>query len=128
MLTKSWFISFAIFYSVMTIVNYYISVVAPNSELIEIHRKTEQAKRVANGDEPVRQDERMYADALAKTELASCPDVRDAENNVFYNCKDGEKISMTRWTRSGGDRKGIVTRWYDSQGKLKMIYGHPDDV
>lgn len=128
MLSKKWFFSFAMFFIVMTGINYHISISAPNAELVEAARESKKEKSIQNGDEPVRQDERLYAEVLAKTRLTACPEVEDSSGNVYYNCTNGEKITMTRWTRDGGDRKGIVTRWYDSSGKLRLIFGHPDDV
>lgn len=74
---------------------------------------------------PQRQNESMYVDALKK--MKTCEGTTDKENNTFYVCPDGSKISTINWTR-GDNRKGIVTREYNPQGKLILIYGHPDDV
>lgn len=74
-----------------------------------------------------RQDEPMYIAVLNKVKDESCKSTTDKENNTFYVCADGSKVSMIHWTR-GSDRKGVVTREYDASGKLLLIYGHPDDV
>lgn len=127
MLTKRFFFPYLIVFAIMTGVNFIISVVAPKSELVAMEREKNEILK-GGKDAPIRQNELLYADALKKTQLKSCPDVEDDEGNRYFNCDDGEKITMTRWTRNGGDRKGIVTRWYDKTGKLKLIYGHPDDT
>ena len=74
-----------------------------------------------------RQDEPMYIAVLNKVKDPSCQSTVDKEQNTFYTCADGTKVSMIHWSR-GNDRKGVVTREYDASGKLLLIYGHPDDV
>jgi hypothetical protein len=69
----------------------------------------------------------LYISLLEKIKTEQCSLSTDPENNTFYNCADGTKVSMIKWTR-GSDRKGVVTREYNPAGKLILIYGHPDDV
>lgn len=75
--------------------------------------------------ETIRQDVTSYTQVLKKSE--TCEKVTDKEENDFYSCADGTTISMVHWTR-GGDRKGVVTKYYDKDKNLLMVYGHPDDV
>lgn len=89
---------------------HYVSPPAPPKSLIEV----------------ARQNEPLYVQLLTKLKNENCESVTDKENNSFYMCKDGTKITMINWTR--GDRKGVVTREYDPKGNLILIYGHPNDV
>lgn len=75
--------------------------------------------------ETIRQDVTSYTQVLKKAD--TCEKVTDKEENDFYSCPDSTTISMVHWTRSP-DRKGVVTKYYDKDKNLLMIYGHPDDV
>lgn len=108
-----WYIFFWIAF---TCVNLKISYFDPNEK---IH---EQKEKQSN-----RQNETMYISVLNKIKDEQCKSTTDKEDNTFYVCSDGTKISMIHWTR-GTDRKGVVTREYDPNGNLILIYGHPDDV
>ena len=109
-----WFIFFWIAF---TCVNYKISVMDVAAGVEEKYAK--------QAGEPKRQDEPMYIAVLNK--VKDCTSTTDKENNTYYVCADGTKVSMIHWSR-GGERKGIVTREYSPDGKLVLIYGHPDDV
>jgi uncharacterized protein YdhG (YjbR/CyaY superfamily) len=114
-----WFIGFWIAF---TVLNLYISQVSP-----EHAQRYEQSKEEQKAKEPKRQDQVLYTEVLTKIKNEQCSSVVDKEQNTFYTCKDGTKVSMINWTR-GSERKGIVTREYDPSGQLILIYGHPDDV
>lgn len=105
-----------------TIGNYLISVVAPESAIAEA-AVTELDKRKQY---PLKQDQVLYAEVLHK--LSSCTSIKDRENNEFFTCPDGTTVSMVNWTRDHGARKGVVTKYYDKDGKHILQYGHPDDV
>ena len=107
----NWFIFFWISF---TCLNVYVYHVKPN----EVQKAAIQEQQKKN--EPIRQNEPMYIDLLGKLKNENCQASTDPENNTFYSCKDGVKVSMIKWTR--GERKGVVTRAYDPQGNLVMIY------
>lgn len=109
---------FLVFWILFTCLNLYIYQVKPQL-------KYEEEQKALN--EPIRQNEPKYINLLAKIKDEQCKASTDPENNTFYVCADGTKVSMIKWTR-GTDRKGVVTREYNAAGKLIMIYGHPDDV
>ncbi len=110
-----WFIFFWIAF---TCVNIKINIMDVESVVQErILRKDDGAKR---------QDEPMYIAVLNKVKVEQCESTSDKEDNTFYSCADGTKVSMIHWKR--GDRKGVVTREYSPEGKMVLIYGHPDDV
>lgn len=109
---------FLVFWILFTCLNLYIYQVKPQL-------KYEEEQKALN--EPIRQNEPMYINLLAKIKDEQCKASTDPENNTFYVCADGTKVSMIKWTR-GTDRKGVVTREYNYAGKLILIYGHPDDV
>lgn len=111
-----WFIFFWIAF---TIVNTKINVLDVREDVIQEYTKKET--------EVKRQNEPMYIAVLNKIKDESCQSTTDKEDNTFYVCADGSKVSMIHWTR-GKERKGVVTREYDPSGKLILIYGHPDDV
>jgi hypothetical protein len=92
---------------------------------VKPEQRFKEEQKVLN--EPSRQNEPMYISLLEKIKTEQCSLSTDPENNTFYNCADGTKVSMIKWTR-GSDRKGVVTREYNPAGKLILIYGHPDDV
>jgi len=100
--------------------HYMITVKEPNKELIK------QAERENRSFEPQHNNSGMYADVLSK--IKSCDlNVDEATRDKFYSCPTGEKITQINWTREQGKRKGVVTRYYDAKGDLRLIYGHPDD-
>jgi len=109
---------FLVFWILFTCLNLYIYQVKPQL-------KYEEEQKALH--DPVRQNEPKYISLLAKVKNEQCTASTDPENNTFYTCADGTKVSMIKWTR-GTDRKGVVTREYNPAGKLIMIYGHPDDV
>lgn len=111
-----WFIFFWIAF---TVVNVKINILDVNEAVEAKYVKKETAIK--------RQDEPAYIAVLNKIKNESCSSTTDKENNTYYVCADGSKVSMINWTR-GTDRKGVVTREYDPNGKLLLIYGHPDDV
>lgn len=111
-----WFIFFWI---VFTCVNIKIN-------MLDVENVVQQRYAKKDG-EAKRQDEPMYIAVLNKVKSENCLSTTDKENNTFYTCKDGTKVSMIHWTR-GNERKGVVTREYSPDGKLMLIYGHPDDV
>jgi len=109
---------FLVFWILFTMVNLYIYQVKPV-------KKYENDQKALS--ELVRQNEPMYIELLSKLQKEQCTPSTDPENNKFYSCTDGTKVSMIKWTR-GSDRKGVVTREYNPAGKLVLVYGHPDDV
>lgn len=100
---------------------YYIeSISKPNAELVE------KAKRENAANEPKHNDTGLYSEVLSKIKTCEL-NVESSTDNKFYNCPNNEKITQIHWERGQGSRKGIVTRYFDSTGKLLLIYGHPDD-
>lgn len=100
-----------------------IDVNEPNSELVEKARRENEA---AKPPEPKHNDTGLYAEVLDL--LPSCRGNEEkATGDKFYLCPNGSKITQINWTRMGGDRKGVVTRYFDPKGELILIYGHPDD-
>lgn len=96
-----------------------ITWLAPAAEVAEAARL-----QIAD-NEPKRQDEFLYAEVVAKQGTCKMSLVDGVE---FYYCPDKYLITKTNWTRNSGERKGVVTRYYNETGKLILIYGHPDDV
>lgn len=113
-----WFI---FFWFAFTSTNIYISVLKPYTASRDVVIAS------LKKDEPKKQDTAGYINLLEKLKVQNCTANSDKEDNTFYKCSDGSTASMIHWTR-GRDRKGVVTREYDSTGKLTLIYGHPDDV
>lgn len=104
-----------------TALNYLITVYAPDQAIADA-----AYEKIAERDKyPLKQDQVLYAEVLNK--VKSCSVVLDAEQNQFYTCADGSTVSMVKWTR-GSDRKGVVTKYYDKDGRHLLVYGHPDDV
>ena len=103
-----------------TLANYAIRINEPNKELVK------KAERENAASEPLHNDSGMYAEVLNKIKTCDL-NVEQSTSNKFYLCPNGEKITQINWERGQGERKGIVTRYYDSTGKLLLIYGHPDD-
>lgn len=104
-----------------TALNFLITYYAPNSDIVEAARET-----IAERDKyPLKQDQVLYAEVLNK--VKSCSVVNDEEGNKFYTCPDKSTVSMVKWTR-GSDRKGVVTKYYDKDGRHLLVYGHPNDV
>ena len=123
MSNKKSFYQLLIGYLVFTVINCYIYVIAPKQDY------NEQSKSLIDHIEkriPVtsRQDNALYAKVLDK--MKSCNSVVDKANNTYYTCTDGSTISVISWKRQ--ERKGVVTRYYDKDKNLIMIYGHPDDT
>ncbi|AQW88917.1 putative membrane protein [Erwinia phage pEa_SNUABM_50] len=119
-----WFIFFWIAF---TCVNIYVVMYKPEAnwkEKIETQVKAEYKKNEPAPPDAMRQNQPAYIQML--NDIQKCPNVTDKENNTFYTCENGTKASMIHWTR--GDKKGVVTREYNPEGKLILIYGHPDDV
>lgn len=111
-----------VFMTFFTILNYVITVYAPNQELVYAAKvKNDEIRKY-----PLHQDQILYAEVLNK--MKTCSVVHDKEKNDFYTCPDKSTISMVHWERDGGKRKGVVTKYYDSTGKHLLVYGHPDDV
>jgi ABC-type proline/glycine betaine transport system substrate-binding protein len=117
-----------------TVMNFLITKYAPDQAIAQVAyeklKSNSDAKEAAEKEAkkyPLRQDQFLYAEVLNKIQNEICSKVSDKENNDFYTCPDGSKISQVHWTR-GSDRKGVVTKYYDSTGKNVLIYGHPDDV
>jgi hypothetical protein len=107
---------------VFTAVNLIITKIAPDAAIAEA-AVSELDKRK---EYPLKEDQVLYAEVLNK--IKSCSVQKDKEDNEFYTCPDGSTISIVHWTRSGGDRKGVVTKYYNKDGKHILQYGHPDDV
>lgn len=104
-----------------TALNFLITYYAPNEAIAEAARAT-----ISERDKyPLKQDQVLYAEVLNK--IKSCTVVQDEEKNSFYTCADGSTVSMVKWTR-GSDRKGVVTKYYNKDAQLLLVYGHPDDV
>lgn len=104
-----------------TALNFLITYYAPNQDVVEAARE-----KIAERDKyPLRQDQVLYAEVLNK--VKSCSVVKDEEQNSFFTCPDGSTVSMVKWTR-GSDRKGVVTKYYDKDGRHLLVYGHPNDV
>lgn len=100
-----------------------IDVYVPNQELVA---KAERENAAAKPPKPKRNDTGLYAKVL--NNLPSCtmktePDTGDK----FFTCPDGSTISQINWTRNASGRKGVVTRYFNREGVLLLIYGHPDD-
>lgn len=117
--TLGWAIFFWIAFSAINVYTYWTK---PDSVILDAAKST-----IDNRQVPQRQNELMYTDMLNKLQLDKCEKFTDKENNDFFTCPDGSKVSMINWTRDT-NRKGVVTRYYDPTGKLLLIYGHPDDV
>lgn len=107
---------------VFTVANYVISVAAPDKAIADA-AVSEMDRR---NQYPLKQDQVLYTEVLHK--IKSCDKVLDKENNEFYTCPDGTTVSMVNWTRDAGARKGVVTKYYNKEGKHLLQYGHPDDV
>jgi|AGFT01.1.fsa_nt_gi hypothetical protein len=101
-------------------IHYIINVSAPNDVLVE------QARRANKASEPQHNDTGLYAEALELMKTCSL-NTEERTGNKFYTCPNGEKITQINWERNQGDRKGVVTRYFDAKGNLRLIYGHPDD-
>lgn len=99
---------------------YLINVSAPNAEIAL------KAIRDNKDAEPQHNNGGMYADVLEKIKTCSV-NIEPTTNDKFYSCPNGEKITQINWTRGQGERKGVVTRFYNQKGDLRLIYGHPDD-
>ncbi|SOK58673.1 hypothetical protein [Yersinia phage fHe-Yen9-04] len=115
-----WFIFFWIAF---TVVNLYINMYKP--QVYYEKKLADAVKFELKKVDPVRQNEPAYIALLQKLRI-NCVSATDKENNTFYSCPTGEKVSMINWTR--GDKKGVVTREYNKDDTLILIYGHPDDV
>lgn len=100
-----------------------IDVNEPSQELVEKARRENEA---AKPPEPKRNDTGLYAEVLDI--LPSCRGNEEkSTGDKFYLCPNGSKITQINWSRLGGERKGVVTRYFDPKGELILIYGHPDD-
>ena len=102
-----------------SLLNMYFTWLAPAAEV------REAAKMQIALNEPKRQDEFLYSEVIAK--INNC-NIKMVDGVEFRYCPDKTLITKTPWTRNGGNRTGVVTRYYDETGKLVLIYGHPDDV
>lgn len=121
---SSWskIVAMAVLWALILSVSYYIKVMEPNDVIVSA------AKEKIKSNEPLRQDQRLYAEALIKIKSNKCEVVQDENKDNFFKCPDGSTISQIKWERNNRERTGIVTRYYDSTGKLLLIYGHPDDT
>lgn len=103
-----------------------IDVNAPNAEIAEKARRENEAAQPPKPPEPKHNDTGLYAEVLDM--LPSCRGNEEkSTGDKFYLCPNGSKITQVNWTRNQGERKGIVTRYYNPKGDLVLIYGHPDD-
>lgn len=103
-----------------------IDVNEPNQELVEKARRENEAAKPPAPPEPKHNDTGLYAEVLDI--LPSCRGNEEkSTGDKFYLCPNGSKITQINWTRMGGERKGVVTRYFNPQGELVLIYGHPDD-
>lgn len=102
------------------ITHYAIDVLAPNEELFK------KAKRENKQFETLRNDSGLYAEVLELIKTCNV-NVEKKTGNKFYICPNGEKITQINWERDQKTRVGVVTRYYDNKGNLRLIYGHPDD-
>lgn len=100
--------------------HYAINVAVPNSELVK------KAERENKQFETLRNDSGLYAEVLELIKTCKV-NVEEKTDNKFYICPNGEKITKINWERDQKSRIGVVTRYYDSNGTLRLIYGHPDD-
>lgn len=110
-------------YLAFTLINSYVYLISPKQNY------KEQSQTLIDRIEkqiPVtsRQDNAEYAKVLEK--MKTCTGVVDKANNTYYTCSDGSTISVISWKRQ--ERSGVVTRYYDKDKNLVMIYGHPDDT
>lgn len=103
-----------------------ITVQAPNAELVEKARRENEAAKPPAPPEPKRNDSGVYAEVLNL--MPTCKSTEEkSTGDTFYVCPNGGKITRIHWSRAGGTRTGIVTRYFDSEGTLVLVYGHPDD-
>ena len=103
-----------------------IDVNAPNQELVEKARRENAEALPPEPPAPKRNDTGLYAEVLDK--LPGCrSNTEPGTGDKFFLCSDGSKITQVNWSRLGGERKGIVTRYFNPNGDLILIYGHPDD-
>lgn len=125
MVTKGLFWWMVFTYLLFTSVNYYINVQSPEKEYKE--QLDSFVKQYEKGiPKTVRQDSAAYAQVLTKIKQPGCTSNTDVSKDTYVTCEDGTKASIISWTRS--DRKGTVTRFFDKNNNLIMIYGHPDDT
>lgn len=86
----------------------------------EYEEKKEQEKQY-----PLKNDSRMYAEVLTK--MPQCTKVLDPEENEYYTCPDKSTITIVKWERNKGERKGKVIKYFNPEGTQLFQYGHPDD-
>lgn len=105
--------------------NYAITYYAPTQEV------RQAAELAIESSKPKRQDQFMYAEVLKKLPSCTANAAAAVDGVKYLYCPDKTLITLTDWTRntkSENPRKGVVTRYYNPEGKLVLIYGHPDDV
>lgn len=125
MVTKSLFWWMVFVYVLFTSVNYYINIESPNNEYkSQLESFTQQYEKKI--PKTIRQDSSMYAQVLTKIKTPSCTSTEDTAKNTYVSCADGTTVSLISWRRS--ERTGVVTRYFDKNHNLIMIYGHPDDT
>lgn len=122
--TAGFYLSFLIMSWIAgNIVHWQIDVSEPNSQLVEKARRENEASKPP---EAKKNDTGLYAEVLDK--LPTCRgNIEQSTGDKFFLCPDGSKITQINWTRNQGERKGIVTRYFNPKGELILIYGSPDE-